>query len=342
MMKRIRGTLSVNQKAFSVLILFIALFPVFIKSPFILTIAVFIALYGINAVAAGLTMGYAGQLLLAFPFFYGIGAYTSAILTTTYHGNPWLALVIGVVLAGSTAYILGLPIVKLGFLYMGMITFGIVVIGQIFMGELAITGGHLGIWEIPPLSIAGLAFDTVTKNFYLVWAVTLAILAFSFNLVNSRTGRALRAIASNEQAASAMGINIEKYKNQAHVIQGIYCAIAGSLYANFVAFVDPSGFGIAYSIYVLMMVCVGGMFSVWGVLLGAFLVTILMEILRTIIPLLLPGAATSQFEMILYGIGLIVVIIYMPDGLIGWLSKLPQKPVIRKLKIWLSRQETIK
>ena len=90
------------------------------------------------------------------------------------------------------------------------------------------------------------------------------------------------------------------------------------------------------------MVCVGGMFSVWGVLLGAFLVTILMEILRTIIPLLFRGAATSQFEMILYGIGLIVVIIYMPDGLIGWLSRLSQKPWLRKLRIRLSPQETIK
>lgn len=329
-MKRVWATLRLKQKVFAGFSLVIILFPVFIESPFFLTVATFIALYGINAVAAGLTMGYTGQLMLAFPFFYGIGAYSSAILTTTYHLDPWLALVIGVVLAGSTAYILGLPIVKLGFLYMGMVTFGILVIGQILMGELTITGGRVGIWEIPPLCIAGFAFDTVTKNFYLAWAITLAVLAVTLNIVNSRTGRALKAIASNELAASVMGINIEKYKNQAHVIQAVYCSIAGSLYANFVAFVDSTSFGLHFSLHVLMMVCVGGMFSVWGALLGAFLVTILMEILRTIIPLLLPGAATSQFEMILYGIGLIVVIIYMPTGLMGWLSRLFQQFALRR------------
>lgn len=335
-MKRIRATWSVNQRAFAGLILVIILFPVFLKSPFLLTVAIFIALYGINAVAASLTMGYTGQLWLAFPFYYGVGAYTSAILTT-HHVNPWLSLVIGVVLAGSVAYIMGLPIAKLGFLYMGMVTFGIIICGQIVMGELAITGGHIGIWDIPPLSIAGLAFNTVTRNFYLVWAVTLVIVALTLNIVNSRTGRALKAIASNEQAASAMGINIEKYKNRAHVIQAVYCAIAGSLYANFVAFVDSTSFGLHFSLYVLMMVCVGGVFSVWGVLLGVFLVTILMEVLRTIIPLLFPGASTAQFEMILYGLGLIVVIIYMPAGLMGWLSRLPQQPMIRRMRRELSR-----
>ena len=324
-MKRVWTAVSLNQKAFAGLTLVIILFPVFVKSNFILTIAIFIALYGMNSIAAGLTMGYAGQLLLAFPFFFGIGAYTSAILTTAYHVNPWLALVIGVIFAGSTAYIIGLPIVKLGFLYMGMVTFGIIIIAQIFMGELAITGGHVGLWEIPPLSIATWAFDSVIKNYYLVWAMTLAIAALTLNIVNSRTGRALKAIATNELAASAMGINIEKYKNQAHVIQAIYCAVAGSLYTNFVGFVDPTGFGLSFSLTVLMMMCVGGMFSVWGMLLGAFLVTILTEILHTVTPLLFSSAATSQFEMIFYGIGLIVVIIYMPAGLMGWLSKLSMR-----------------
>jgi branched-chain amino acid transport system permease protein len=330
-MKRILAKLSADQKAFLALIFGVFIFPVFIKSAFILTITVFIALYGINAVGATLTMGYAGQLLIAFPFYNGLGAYTFAILTTAYRVNPWVALGAGVILAGSTAYFLGLPIVRLGFLYMGMVTFGVIVIGQVLMGELSITHGHVGIWDIPSLSVGGFVFDSVRKNYYLVWIITLGVLATALNLVNSRTGRGLKAIASNEQAASAMGINIQKAKNQAHVFQAIYSAIAGGLYANFVAFVDPSGFGIPFAVYILMMVCVGGMFSVWGALFGAFLVTVLLEILRTMIPLIFPGAETGQFEMIFYGIGLIVVLIYMPDGLIGSLSGVAKLVTRRRL-----------
>ncbi len=281
---------------------------------------IFAGIYCLITMGLSLLMGYAGQISLGQAAFYGIGAYVSGILTATYGLNPWLCTVIGMMVAAIVAVVVGVPSLKLHGHYLAMATlaFGIIVF-IVFNEEVEWTGGPDGMSGIPGLSVFGFQFDSIEKYYYLVWFFVFAVFIFTINIIQSRAGRALRAIHASEAASNAMGINVARFKVMVFVYSAILAALAGSLYAHYLNFINPSTFDLFFSIKLIIMIALGGMHDIWGAIIGAFLITFLsFEWLHFF----------EEFEVIVYGIILLLVTIFLPHGLAG---------VPHMVKEWLRR-----
>src|SRR5574337_346213 len=264
-------------------------------------------------------MGYAGQVSLGHAAFYGLGAYLSGIASTRLGLNPWLAMPVAALLTGSLAAAIGTPIFRLRGHFLAMATLGWGIIVYIVFNELReVTGGPSGLTGIPNLSVFGLPLDTDVRYYYLVWAFTLGVIFLSRNIVDSRVGRALRAIHGSESAAAALGVNTARYKLAVFTLSAVYASLAGSLYAHYLLFVNPPPFSFKFSIELLVMVMIGGLAHIWGALFGAALITILGESLRATIPLLM-GHASGEYEIIAFGLILMATMIALPEGLWPWL-----------------------
>jgi branched-chain amino acid transport system permease protein len=267
-------------------------------------------------VGLNLLMGYAGQISLGHAAFFGLGAYTSGILTTTYHFSPWPALGVATLLTVTVALLIGIPTLKLTGYYLAMATLGFGIIVNICFRELAeLTGGPSGLVGIPPLSLGGVVLNEPKYVYYLIWGVTLGALAVSLNIVDSRVGRALRAIHDSEVAARASGVDTARLKIWVFVVSAMYAALAGSLYAHFITFISPSSFGFMFSVKLVTMVVVGGMASIWGAVFGAATLTILPEVLATF----------HDYEILVFGFILMVVMIFLPQGLTRGLLDLAER-----------------
>lgn len=313
-----------NNNLYGILILAVLLFtmPLYITSPYIFSIFVLIGFYAL--VSNGLTMliGYAGQISLGHAAFYGIGAYTSAILTVTYGISPWIAMVAGMVIAGIIALIVGIPTFKLKGHYLALATLGFGIIIYTAFKELReLTGGSNGFFGIPSIELFGFQFNNDIRYFYLVWSFVLIGLIFSRNIIHSRIGRALRSIEGSEIASDAVGVNIMNTKLQVFVLSAMFASLAGSLLAHYVSFINPELFGANTSIYLLIMVIIGGASRIWGSVVGAAAYVLLGELLKHYMPILLPNAG-GEFEIVFFGVLLVITLIYMPNGLSPYLEKL--------------------
>jgi len=272
-------------------------------------IMVFVGIYCLITIGLSLLMGYAGQISIGHAAFFGIGAYISAILTTTYGLNPWVCMLVAMFVTALVALLVGAPSLKLRGHYLAMATlaFGIVIF-IIFNEEIEWTGGPDGMSGIPGLSLFGFEFDSVKRYFYLVWGFVFAAFIFTINIIQSGTGRALRAIHTSEPAASAMGVDVFKFKIMVFVYSAVLASLAGSLYAHYLNFVNPSTFDLFFSIKLLIMIALGGMHNIWGAIIGAGLISFLSyEWLHYF----------EEFEVIVYGAILLLVTIFLPHGLAG-------------------------
>jgi len=176
-------------------------------------VMVFVGIYSIITIALCLLMGYAGQISLGHASFFGIGAYISGVVTTGYGINPWLCLLMGMAVSAIMAVIIGAPSLKLRGHYLAMATLAFcIIITIVFNENAAWTGGPDGLAFIPGLSVMGHPLDSIAKYYYLVWSIVFVALLLSLNVIRSRVGRALRSIHGSELAASAMGVNVSKYK----------------------------------------------------------------------------------------------------------------------------------
>jgi branched-chain amino acid transport system permease protein len=287
--------------------LLVTLYPLLAGgNEYFISLLVFIGINGIMAMGLSLLMGYAGQISLGHAAFYGIGAYSSGVLTTKYSIHPVGAFFSGIFLAALIAWLVGKPTLRLKGHYMAVATLGFGEILFIVFNELSpLTGGPSGLSGIPPLTIFGYPLEGA-MYLYLVWGFVILLLIFSLNVINSRVGRALRAVHGSELAANAMGVETSQYKAQVFVLSAIYASMAGSLYAHFVTFISPSSFSLMFSILFMMMVVVGGAGTIWGALLGATVLTLLPEYLRGL----------EDFEVLTYGAILMVVLLYMPQGIL--------------------------
>ena len=307
-----------RKDSFTLLILSVGLiaFPFITANTYYISIMVFVGIHGIIAVGLSLLMGYAGQISIGHAAFFGLGAYTSAVLTAKFGFHPWAAFFIGMLLSSVVALIIGIPSLKLKGHYLAMATLGFGEITYIVFNELTeLTGGPPGLGDIPRISLAGHTINTDMEYYFFVWAFLLLTLIVSLNLINSRIGRALKSIHDSEVAANAMGVNTSKLKVQIFVMSAIFASIAGSLYTHYVTFVSPSSFSLSFSILLVMMVVVGGIHSVWGAIIGAGLLTIMPEFLRTL----------KDFEILVYGAVLLIIMIFLPKGLIGGLEYILNK-----------------
>ena len=301
------------------ILLFLAL-PFVLDNNYLFSILIVIGLYAIIVQGLGILMGYAGQVSFGHAGFFGLGSYTAAILTTRYDCPPVLALLAAIVVPGIIAAIIGRPTLKLRELYLALGTMGFgILIHTLFNEARELTGGPSGIGGIPYLSVGDFSFDSDVKFFYLVWAMVLLLLVGINNLIRSRGGRALRAIRESEHAAETAGIDTSLLKLKAFIFSALLAGLAGGLYAFYVTFVSPSPFGFHNAVQFVLMAVVGGLGTFLGPLLGAALVVLLGELLRWAIPLAIPGAG-GEYEIIFFGLILVLLMIFRPEGL-GSLGK---------------------
>lgn len=277
-----------------------------ISSPYYLQLFTFIGIYTILAVGLNMLMGYAGQISLGHAAFYGLGAYTTGIATVHWHLSPWLALPLALVLTTVIAFLIAVPMLKLTGYYLGMGTLGFGMIFYVLFREWGhVTGGASGLVGIPPLSFGSVFLGAGKGYFYLVWGVVFICFVVCERIIKSRVGRALRAIHDSERAAAAMGVDTSRMKVWVFVLSAVFASLAGFLYAHLVSFISPGSFDFIVSVRLVTMVVIGGMASIWGSLLGASLLTFLPDWLHVF----------SDYEMVVYGLILMVVMIFLPQGL---------------------------
>ncbi|MGE5405811.1 MAG: branched-chain amino acid ABC transporter permease [Candidatus Saccharibacteria bacterium] len=282
---------------------------------YILSTLIFIGIYSIVTVSMCLLMGYAGQISLGHAAFFGMGAYGSAILTTKYAWNPWLALAAAAVVTGVLALIVGIPTLKLKEHYLALATLGFgIIVSVVFAQETEYTGGPSGITGIPSLQIGGHQLNNDLTIYYLVWLVVLITIFIASNIVKSRVGRALQAIHGSETAAEAMGINTSYYKLQIFVVSAVFASVAGSFFVHYITAISPNSFGFKMSIEFVLMAVVGGIASNWGPLFGVATVFILTQFLQKEIPNLIPNSG-GEVEIVAFGVILAIIMIFMPEGL---------------------------
>lgn len=277
---------------------------------------------GINVImVSGLSLlfGYAGQISLGHAAFYGLGAYTSGFLVKA--GLMWpVALLLGVAAAAIGGLLLALPSLRLKGHYLAMATLGFGEIMHFVFTEAEwFTGGSNGLRGIPPASVGSLVFETPVAKYLLVWATVCVVLLLAANIVRHRPGRALRAIHGSELGAQACGIDTVRLKVGVFVISAGLGGLAGALYAHYVGFISPSTFTLHYSLVLVTMVALGGMGSLAGAVAGAVLLTLL-----PYADAIIPGLSRQTIETLqdwerdIHGMVLILVMLFMPDGLAGW------------------------
>jgi branched-chain amino acid transport system permease protein len=287
--------------------------PLLIPNNYYLTILILGCLHAMNAVGLCLLVGHAGQISLGHAGFYGLGAYTSAYLSTTVGLSVGLSMLSGVALTVVVSILVGLPSLKLKGHYLAMATLGFGIILSILFNETVdITGGPSGFVGIPRLSLFGWELRKDVTLYRAVAVVLCLFVWLSFNLLHSRVGRALRALHTSERAAEAMGVDIARYKLLVFVLSAAFSATAGVLYAHYLTFIAPSSFGFMFSVELIVMVVLGGMVSVPGAIVGAFFVTVLPEFLR----------AFENIEILLFGAILVLCMMFLPDGMAGGWNKL--------------------
>lgn len=297
-----------------------------------------VALFTVVLVGLNLLMGYAGQVSLGQAAFYGMGAFFSAIFTAraALVGIPgfvaqawwwdWVVMIAGMIFTGGVAYLIGLPVLRLRGHYLAMATLGIGVVVFILLREnlglpqMNLTGGLDGINAIPRLRIGDLTIWPVERYFVLVWLVAILVIALGLNIVHSRYGRMLRAIHRSEMGAESVGVAVPRYKAQIFALSAAVASLAGSLYAHFQSAVIPATFGFGPSLDLVVMSAVGGLASIWGAPFGAFAILLLQEILRTQMRVLLPDFG-GEFQAVAFGIILVLIMIFMPEGLTAGVVK---------------------
>ena len=288
---------------------------------YVMNIIVKVSIYVTMALGLNILVGYTGLVSLGQAGFVAVGAYTTTILTTMYGWNYFLALPVCILLSVLVGVIIGLPSLRLTGTYLSIITlgFGEIVRTIIIVWE-PMTRGPLGIRGIPKPSLFGLQFTMANSGIYfLSIALMLLVTLFTHLLVRSKTGRALRAIKGDEMAAMTMGINVTYYKVLAFVLAAVISALAGSLYSTQLGYIDQNTFTFDMSTMILSIVILGGMGTIRGMFIGSAILVILPEISRSLM----------DYRFVLYGLILILMMRFRPQGLLGWKSRRPY-PISQK------------
>ncbi len=295
--------------------------PIFISSQYLFTLLILIGIYSIITVGLSLLIGYTGQISIGHAAFFGIGAYISGVLTTKYEVSAWGAMLIGMVVTFCIAYIIGIPVLKLKGHILALATIAInVIVYMLLLGLSKYTGGAGGLVGIPNLSLFGIDLGNQLYFYYFLWGIAFLVILFSMNIIRSSIGRLLRSIHDSEIGTETLGINAAKYKVMIFAISAAYASLAGSLYAHYINFIAPPTFYITFSILLLVMVMVGGVHSIWGAIIGTTAIMFLNEFIRFIAHNYLN--VSGEVEIVFYGFIIILVMIFMPKGLVGIFERL--------------------
>jgi branched-chain amino acid transport system permease protein len=302
-----RWRIAMAHRSIIVLAILVCFAFLLLRGHYFLSSLVLAGIYAISVLGIVLLVGLSGQYSLGHAAFFGIGAYSSALLTR--NGiHPVVALAVSVVFTSAVAAAVAIPLARLqGYvLSVATLAFGLVVF-SILNGWRAVTLGPSGITDIPPISVFGFAFKGEIPNYWLIWIVALLSLWGAFNLWRSRAGQAMLAVKRDEAAAAAMGINVAYVKVQIFVLSAALAAVAGCFYASYVSFIAPERFGMIASFELLLAALLGGIGTPVGAVVGALLLVALPEIV----------APLRDFKIIFYGIVFISVSLYFPQGIAG-------------------------
>ncbi|WP_409017196.1 ABC transporter permease subunit [Caballeronia sp. LZ008] len=290
-----------------------------------ITLLNYIGLYSIVAIGLVLLTGIGGMTSFGQAAFVGVGAYATAFLTTRYGVSPWLALIAGVVLTAFIALLLGLITMRLSghFLPLGTIAWGLSLF--YLFGNMELLGKYDGINGIPVLNVFGWQLESGRSIYYLIWVVVLLAVISVQNLLNSRPGRAIRALRGGGTMAEAMGVNTAWMRVVIFIYAAVLAAISGFLYAHLQRAVNPTPFGLNHGIEFLFMAVVGGVSHVWGAILGATILTVLQDYLQTLLPKLI--GANGNFEIIVFGVVMVLLLQYARQGVWPFVARIfPRGP----------------
>lgn len=295
--------------------------------PFVLnrsgvTVYVLIGLSAIVAVGISMLMGYAGQVSIGQAAFYAVGAYTTGIIADSGF-PPLLGLLLAPVVAYGFGWLIGLPLLRLRGHYLAFGTLALLLIVNTVISQIDLLGGATGLQGIPPFSIGDLVVREPKHFALIVLAALVAVMVVSNNIIRSRPGRGLRALATSEVAATSSGVDVAAYRRTVFALSASYAGLAGGLYALFIGFISPASFTVNLSIQFVVFAVVGGLSTVIGPVVGAVLVTLLLQLLNSLGTL--PGAP-SELPTILnyaaYAILLIGTMLLLPQGIYPPLRRL--------------------
>jgi branched-chain amino acid transport system permease protein len=282
---------------------------------YFLHILVITGIYMILTLSLNLAVGYTGLANLGHAAFSCVGAYASSLLALKCGVSPWIGLLVGACTAAILGVVVAAPSLRLKGDYLALATFGLgVIVYSVAKNWTGLTRGPMGLPGIPGFSVFGFQLSAVWMYLILVTAFVLVTFFVIRRVVTSPFGRILRGIREDETAALAMGKNVNRYKIIVFVIGAFFAGIAGSLYAHYITFIDPSSFTVMESITILLMVVFGGMGSLAGSFVGAAVLVILPELLRFVG---MPSSVAAPLRQMIYGLLLVVLMLARPQGILG-------------------------
>lgn len=282
---------------------------------YLIHLAILISIYAILGLSLNLVVGYTGLLSVTQAAFYGMGAYTTAILLTSYGMNFFVSIICGMAITAVLAFLIGFVLSKFKDDYYALGSFGFnIIIYSIFLNWQSLTRGPLGIPGISRPSAFGFTFSD-NLSFLILSVVILALIYWICRYITTSSfGRVLKAIREDEEAIGVFGYRTLWYKLAIFVVGAALAAVAGSLFASYITFIDPSSFALMESIFILAIIILGGLASNKGAVLGAVCLILLPEILRFVG---FPDDVAAQMRQVTYGVLLIVLMIFRPQGLVG-------------------------
>lgn len=304
------------------LALLLVALPFMGASNFFMRIVINIGVFAMLGLGLNMLTGVTGLVSLGHAGFMAIGGYATVVLMTRLEWNFFAAALVGAVLAGLAGWLIGMPSLRLSGNYLTIVTLGFgELVRLVIMTWTDVTNGMMGIFNIPRPRIFGLELTLANNGlYYLMLAFLLVATLSSFSIMNSRTGRAFLAVREDEIAATMMGIHIRKFKVLAFVISAMITGFAGAFYAPFLGFIDHNTFDFNLSILIISVVIIGGMGTIRGMFLGAIVLIAFPEVAR---PLM-------EFRFVIYGLLLILMMRFRPQGLLGWRSTLPFQGTLSK------------
>lgn len=295
------------------ILLLLGALPLVTRSPYHLTVAGLALVFAIVAQGANLVMGVAGQASFAHSAFFGLGAYTTALLSTRFGAPLWLTLPASLALACAVGFVLGYPALRVRGFYLALVTLAVSEIFTLVIAQLPdLLGGAEGITGVPPFVLGEWSAPDRLTKYYVVWTGALLAHLSIARLLGAHFGRVVRSLRDSEVGATSVGINLTRAKTRVFAVSAVYMGFAGFLYAHFMQYVSPTGFDLNTTILVVSMVVVGGMGDTTGTLVGALLLSVLPQWLR----------GYTGLEPVIYGGLLVVILLVLPEGVV---------PAIRQL-----------
>jgi branched-chain amino acid transport system permease protein len=283
-------------------------FPLIVKNEYILNVGVLAGIYVILTMGLNITNGWTGLMSFGYAAFYGIGAYTAAILSTRYGMPFWATFVMGGIMAGLFGVAIALPTLRLKGIFLALVTIGFQeIVYLVTLNWTSLTRGPMGIPGIPPPSLAGYSFTSNRDYFYLILALNVLMVFLVSRVMSSRVGRTFIAIREDEVAAQSVGIPVFPAKILSFVMSTVMAGVVGAFFAHHAQFVSADSFRLDETFVILTMLIVGGMGTLIGPIIGAVFLVIFPEAARFL----------AQFREIVYGAILILVILFRPQGIAG-------------------------